>query len=197
VPIVGKSLGDAARGFKEHLNWLLPRTITQTHVTTFGTPGAPVMDVGFRQNGEPVAAPLATLFGTLDFSLLQICISEEFEDGKYRLHTAEYRYALTPRGELEPSIRWEYLRERPDPDARWARHHIQGTFVVGLESDGVVANDLHIPTGFVTIEEVIRFCIADLQVRPLSDEWNENLDESYTRFKTDFALPDLTDDSAF
>jgi hypothetical protein len=49
-------------------------------------------------------------------------------------------------------------------------------------------NKLHVPTGFVAIEEVLRFCIVDLGVPPLAgeDRWNTALDESYRRFKTEF-----------
>ena len=48
-------------------------------------------------------------------------------------------------------------------------------------------NDLHLPTGFTTIEEVLRFCIVDLGVTPLSDEWDRVLTDSYEKFKGDFA----------
>jgi hypothetical protein len=47
-------------------------------------------------------------------------------------------------------------------------------------------NNLHLPTGFVALEEVLRFCIVDLGVNPLSDEWNGVLEESYRLFKTEF-----------
>lgn len=197
MPIIGTSLGDAARRFQDHLNDLLTRTITQTRIVVFTPKGSSVAQVGFRQAGGPIAASLGTNFGELDLSVLQICDSEEQPDGLHRLRTAAYTYTLTPQGSDEPAIRWEYLRTRPDPEARWARHHVQGPFLIGLQMGGVSANALHIPTGFVTVEEVIRFCIADLGVNPLSNEWNERLEESYTLFKTDFALPDRTNDSPF
>jgi hypothetical protein len=39
----------------------------------------------------------------------------------------------------------------------------------------------------MTIEEVLRFCIVDLGVPPISRRWHEILEESYQRFKDDFA----------
>jgi hypothetical protein len=48
-------------------------------------------------------------------------------------------------------------------------------------------NDLHLPTGFTTIEDVLRFCIVDLAVAPLSPEWDQVLNESYQTFKGDCA----------
>jgi len=52
----------------------------------------------------------------------------------------------------------------------------------------VSLNDLHLPTGWVTIEEVIRFCIVDLGVptNPAHD-WDAVLEASYQTFRTDFA----------
>ena len=39
----------------------------------------------------------------------------------------------------------------------------------------MLLNELHLPTGWVPIEEVLRFCIDDLGVRPLSPGWHETL----------------------
>lgn len=47
----------------------------------------------------------------------------------------------------------------------------------------------HPPTGWVTLEEVLRFCIVDLGVIPLSDRWSQILRESDERFKADFVGP--------
>jgi hypothetical protein len=52
--------------------------------------------------------------------------------------------------------------------------------------DGIDMNHFHLPTGFVAVEEVLRFCIHDLGLRPLSTGWHEVLEESYRLFKTDF-----------
>jgi len=48
-------------------------------------------------------------------------------------------------------------------------------------------NDLHLPTGWVRLEEVLRFCIVDLGVRPLSPRWHEALVESVGLYP----VPDL------
>ncbi|MCC6495797.1 MAG: hypothetical protein IT193_06010 [Propionibacteriaceae bacterium] len=46
--------------------------------------------------------------------------------------------------------------------------------------------DLHLPTGYVTLEDVIRFCIHDLGVPPLRPNWHEILVQSYREFKDQF-----------
>jgi hypothetical protein len=48
-------------------------------------------------------------------------------------------------------------------------------------------NDLHLPTGWVAFEDIVRFCIDDLDVTPLSVSWHEVLDASYARFTTEFS----------
>jgi hypothetical protein len=55
-----------------------------------------------------------------------------------------------------------------------------------LLGPAVSLNDLHLPTGYVAFEEVLRFCIVDLGVHPLSDGWDGVLRESYEQFKTEF-----------
>jgi hypothetical protein len=118
------------------------------------------------------------------FSFGQRC--EAVPDGrKQRLVTADYRYALAHGDATEPIWRWEYLKRRPSLDDRWCRHHVQGDIPVRMGNNDVSMNDLHLPTGYVTIEEIIRFCIVDLEVKPLSDDWDRILDESYQQFKDD------------
>jgi hypothetical protein len=51
----------------------------------------------------------------------------------------------------------------------------------------VTLNDLHLPTGWVPVEEVLRFCIVDLGVRPLGRDWNEVLRESEQLSRAEFA----------
>ena len=41
----------------------------------------------------------------------------------------------------------------------------------------------HLPTGYVPIEDIIRFCIVDLRAPPLSENWHELLEESYQKFR--------------
>jgi hypothetical protein len=48
-------------------------------------------------------------------------------------------------------------------------------------------NDVHLPTGYVTFEDVIRFCVVDLEVAPLAQNWHRVLRESHRRFMKEFA----------
>ena len=44
-------------------------------------------------------------------------------------------------------------------------------------------SQLHLPSGWITIEEVIRFLIHELQLRPKSDNWDRLLLESEQKFR--------------
>lgn len=118
----------------------------------------------------------------------QVCESVLTAPGRHRLVTVKYTYTLTPEGMDEPLWRWEYVRDQA-PDDRWCRHHLQGEVPLTIGRASVSLNDLHLPTGYVTVEEILRFCITDLRVRPLSGDWHRLLEESHRLFKTEFAVP--------
>jgi hypothetical protein len=42
---------------------------------------------------------------------------------------------------------------------------------------------VHIPTGWVTVEEIIRFLISDLGVKPKEQDWEKELRDSEELFK--------------
>jgi len=192
VPILGRDLWDACRTFCDHLNPVLARTVTQTRLVPIGRPGlSRQLQVAFRGGGGRLpAARLRTRFGPMALYIGQLCETVPV-GGQHQLVTVEYRYTLTP-GELEeaagrePLLRWEYVRE-PGGDARWCRHHLQGPIRLDVGRQSVMLNDWHLPTGYVTVEEVLRFCIVDLGVEPLAPDWHEILERSYRRFKHDFA----------
>lgn len=114
----------------------------------------------------------------------QLCDSV-IERGLHRLRTMRYVYSLTSDGSDEPLFRWEYVRE-PGAGSQWCRHHFQGPIHVALNRHITTLNDLHLPTGYVPFEEIIRFCIVDLQVTPLSTNWETTTYESYEQFKAEF-----------
>ncbi len=184
MPIVGRTLREAARTFCDELNRVLAKTVTQTRLVEFGLRGARTTTVTFRQAGGPIQAPLTTRFGPMGLYVGQLCGSVPTPDGQHRLITGQYRYTLTPEGMDEPLFRWEYIRE-PKPGETWCRHHLQGTVPVQVGRDAISLNDWHLPTGYVPIEEILRFCIVDLRVAPLADDWDPTLRDSYERSKTE------------
>ena len=185
MPIQGGTLREAAQTFCDHVNHVLTRTVTEARLVVFEVP--PRVQLTFRQAGQPITARLATRFGWMGLYLGQVCESVVVSNGLHELRTVEYKYTLTPEGAREPLLRWEYIRT-PPADAQWCRHHLQGTVTLFQRDDQwTLLNDLHLPTGYVAFEDVLRFCIVDLGVVPLAHNWDQTLRTSYDAFKTEFA----------
>ncbi len=183
MPIQGRTLREAAQRFCDHVNSVLTHTVTETRLVVVEVP--PRIHVTFRQAGQPIEAMLQTHLGPRRLSFFQVCESVRTPDGLHELRTISYRYTLTPGNETEPMLRWEYVKTPPD-DALWCRHHLQGPVDLLIQQRSVSLNYIHLPTGYVPFEEILRFCIVDLGVDPLSGGWDQVLRESYDRFKTEF-----------
>jgi hypothetical protein len=138
--------------------------------------------------------PIGTQFGRLYFWLAQSleCSYEPKESAnkRYRLSTREYWYWLQRTDALDGGslIRWEYMSPRhvKYKDKRWCWRHIQLDASKDLDGGKINFDRLHTPSGYVVIEDVIRFLLHDLRVRPQSKNWHELLLESDKKFKEDF-----------
>ena len=100
-----------------------------------------------------------------------------------RLRTVGYRYALmnSPDPRERAFVRWEFAE---------GVHHLQIPTVVG----GLDLNDLHLPTGWVPLERVIRFLISEpaIALDPTAgkEQMIEELLASERRFFEQFADAD-------
>lgn len=96
----------------------------------------------------------------------------------HRLRTIGYRYALTPDEDprSDAFVRWEFDRDV---------HHIQ----VGATVGGYDLNRLHLPTGWVPLERVLRFLVDELGVTPRCDRqtFDTALRKSERQFFDEFA----------
>lgn len=185
MPIEGDTLRDAAQAFCDHVNRVLCTTVTETRLQVLEVHGTPYIQFAFRQAGRATPAPLRTRFGPMWLYLGQMFDSVAAPTGRRRLRTIQYRYTLTLEGVPESLLRWEYVRT-PPAGGVWCRHHLQGPVLLHVYGHVVPLDDLHLPTGYVAFEEVLRFCIVDLGVTPLAADWDRTLRESYERFKTDY-----------
>ena len=180
MPITGPPLWHATLQLCEHLNHILARTVTQSRlVPVEPRAGATLIQVSFRQGGEATEALLAARFGPLRLYLGQVCDGVPQNDGQVQLRTLSYKYTLTAEDEVEPLFRWEFGRQLP---GLYCRHHLHGAVPLQIGRHALSLNDLHLPTGHVRVEEVLRFCLADLGVRPRSEGWDRILRDSYKRF---------------
>jgi hypothetical protein len=180
VPLEAESPEAAVRLFQKHLNRVLNKVLTAYRLE-FWKVGS-LFYLGFLANDEPVAVKLKRpwylfLSQTVDVSRVQ--------SGQYRLETAEYAYRIQSSPSIgdEAFVRFEYVGPKKDPNFPYCRNHVQ----LHRDYHDAVASfspcEFHIPTGWVTIEQVIRFLITDLKVRPLVQNWRQILNESEKQFR--------------
>jgi hypothetical protein len=173
----------AVAALRDRLNRLLHRTITpQPLVMTVAAPGlggARRMQLTFRQGGL-VLARLQSRFGVLGLYVGQLWEARRDDQDGPPAVLMKYRYALHVGTDItsEPVVRWEFDRRPADPEATWSRRHLQGPVPLSFGPVTVSLNALHLPTGVVTLEDVIRFCVHDLGVPPLRAEWDKILIQS-------------------
>jgi hypothetical protein len=185
VPILARTPRQAVTLFRDHLAKLVAGTVTARHPVhqAEGRDGTWVVE--FRQGELPATVPLKTRYGTLHFFMGQVL--EAVPDGnQYRLQTREYGYRLQNKpGWQEPAVfRWEYIRE---PAAPYCRHHLHADTAVELGDQSVRLEDIHVPTGWVTVEEVIRFLVYELGLKPpCGERWTKVLADSESRFYEEF-----------
>jgi hypothetical protein len=90
------------------------------------------------------------------------------ERGPWRVSTRGYMYELqTASGELVWSFHWHPTSRVSGPHSHIGRTQ--------LAPDAVISSKAHHPTGRVSLESVIRTCIADYGVTPMQDDWEEIL----------------------
>jgi len=141
--------------------------------------------------------PLPTKHGRVYFHLAQslACIEDKKQSAsaRFRLSTRQYWYRLQrDDGQSDALLRWEYLSPTlpvyKDHGKRWCWRHIQMPHVVSMPHGELNFNKIHMPSGYVVIEDVIRFLITDLGVKPPCGKttWHQKLVDSEKKFFREF-----------
>jgi hypothetical protein len=204
MSMVGRSIEEAARKLTDHLNGVLCRTLTETRLQLTSTRNAPCVNIGFRSHGgHAEGACFSSDYGQLSLSLSQNFESLAGADGMHDLRTTGYWYYLFDSGGRS-FMRWEYSRFYPTRetwplnqgklDKDWVepkyypRHHTQVETTLDRNGRILDLDRLHVPTGYVPIEDIVRFCIEDLgaRFRHRASDWHQVLQESYHLFCQDF-----------
>lgn len=188
MPIIERKPEHAFRRFHKHVNKLVTAVLPiPGHIRLAWTSsGVNVATLEFvRGDGVGTALPLSTRFGTLYLTLYQ-ALEATPEVTRYRLQTREYSYRVLDQEDPRSNavLRWEYVADAPPTG--FCRHHVQVTTGVGLGSGVFDMNRNHAPSGWVTIEEILRFVIIDLGVRPRTNNWPAVLASSERAFYEEF-----------
>ncbi len=152
--------------------------------------------VGFGYGPKAEFVPISTKFGDLRFHFSQLVKAESSRARshaeRYELRTLTYAYRIhRSSGPTDVALlRWEYDRQEFNPKKKNPpRHHLH---VTGLTLDGTChqkeGEGLHLATGWVLIEEVLRFLHSDLEVSAAkgNDIWGV-LDSGEDVFFTKFS----------
>lgn len=177
---------------ENHVARLVASTLTKQH-PVFATweRGATRCLVGSRDQRGPVGIPVRTSRGRIYLFTWQIVEAEGTAPRKYRPVVCEYAYRLQEGPDLKDDralIRWEYAPGN-SVNSSHPRHHVQLATTLESGAIGVLdLNRLHIPSGWTTLESIIRFLVTDLGVRPLGGirDCLRTLDESENRFFEEF-----------
>lgn len=171
---------EAFQTFQDHLNRILNKVLTRARLR-FSVRNATQEKTSlsfFDSRTRPVAVRLHPS------SPWHLSVRQELlaipEGRGYTLRTLQYAYRIqrTPSVRDEAEVRFEYVSPDIDPEFPYSRHHVQFHQDYHEVREGFSLQKLHIPTGEITIEQVIRFLIADLNVPPLVSNWNEELRKS-------------------
>lgn len=187
MAIEGRTPREAADRFCSILNSLLSKTITKTPLKVQHAPkGArdPIEIIAFRdRKGMACWDRLASRVAgrRLRWFISHECGFQKLGSHRFQLETVKYTYHLALEDVDEPFLRWEYVKS-PGEGKTWCRHHVQGPVEVVIGEQTFNLADFHLPTGFVTVEEIVQFCLHDLGVRAITKDWHPIVTSSYQQF---------------
>jgi len=177
--------------FRSHVAELTASFFPSAHVGILSLDrgvGNPRCTLCFVQ-GDPSAIPIETKFGRLFFYVGQLLEAKREETRQYSLRTVRYWYRIQESEDRRAHalIRWE-MTEKSPKEKNPPRCHLQIQACVRAAGGEADLNKLHVPTGWVSVEEVFRFLVSELQVKPAcGDDWPSKLWESEAKFYRDFA----------
>jgi len=102
----------------------------------------------------------------------------ESRRGPWTASTAEYIYEVSDQtDDLIAAFHWHPVSAQIGDEARWPHVHAYGA------RDTITLHKLHLPTGRVSLEAIVRFLIVDLDVRPRRSDWERILEQQEQAFR--------------
>lgn len=170
-----KPIPPEVREFADRLNSALNRSITKHRIIVAPVPGAnDLFHVRLDPQVDSGLARLSVEGGDDLYLSLLVGVDASCSVREYRY----YLYARDDRDSL--LLRWEFDREKVKPNYKYVRAHVHfhGTF----EHSDKPAEELHIPTSRVSIEELAWHLITDWNVKTIHGGWQAALVESSEKF---------------
>lgn len=203
MPICGRTPKECFDTFEKHIGPLILGILGRVAYVSFervkGDEAKRTMRVKGAQGADWVRLDSAS-YGEVYLYLAQDLVAKRCGEGKaFQLKTRQYWYWIyerEPGPEDEALFRWE---NAPLAGKKHCKYHFHvGKIFKGdkqeaidLDRNGAKTSltRLHIPTGYVLIEYVLRFLMSDLGVKPAcgEDSWEEVLSDSEDRFFNEFS----------
>lgn len=182
-PLTGDRPAEAFRQFQDHIGRLLNCTVTDAPLSLIHPKDKPYATVTFRDEAE-IATAVPLFASRLLLYLSQSLRVEHQTDGTWKLRTMTYAYHILEGREQDSRwlVRWEYT-SRDQREMKHPRHHVHLPVLLETPDGNLDLDALHLSTGWVTIEEIIRFLIVEVGVKPKSTDWNADLFASEEKFK--------------
>lgn len=105
---------------------------------------------------------------------------------RFALRTRQYWYRVFPRGSGE-LLRWEYDHALRPEGNNHCRNHLHVHTRIAFGDQSLDLHKVHLPTGYVIFEEVLRFLFMDLKVKPKAPDWAAKLAASEKKFREEFS----------
>ncbi len=111
-------------------------------------------------------------------------VKDQRYPGEWKVQTLAYTYnvKVAPKklreGESPDVIMWHWQPHRSPEHASPHTHPPTSHRLFGLSLP-----DLHVPTGRVSFEEIIRFLIGEVRVLPLDEDWPKVLDRTESHYR--------------
>jgi len=173
----GRTPHEAVRSFLAPLKAVLG-CITSEGFVARGPRAAGIQQVAQFQNGFAIL--IRGTGQTLSFELYHRYVVRQVEGGRgpWTASTAEYIYDVRNHHRNRIAAwHWHPSTRQGDDQAPGPHIHAYGAH------ETLTLHKLHLPTGRVSIEAVVRFLIEDLDVVPLRDDWRAILDRHEERFR--------------
>ena len=183
----GSNPAKIIKEFRQSIANLLNSTVTDAPVSQFIMEKSPIrwgarISLGGK-TGDPRAAPLKQAPWHLALSQTIAVVRDRRHN--WSLRTLQYNYRIQGGPDLRSDwyFRFEY-KSREVLNALHPRHHLHIPISLDCGTKRVDLSRVHIPTGRVTLEEIIRFLIQELGVKAKVKDWDSALRISEEEFWT-------------
>jgi hypothetical protein len=122
-----------------------------------------------RRNGQTLKLELVHRYAVVE---------AERERGPWSVSTTEYIYEVADeRDDPIATFHWHPVVAQEGDEIRWPHVHAYGA------REALTLHKLHLPTGRVSIEAVVRFLIEDLDIIPRRPDWDRILERHEQAFR--------------